>query len=252
MAVDAALMQRARESGEAVLRVYTWARPTVSFGRNQAAQEYYSAERLSGAGVDVVRRPTGGRAILHYREITYSVTAPASPATPLKAAYGLINDMLLEGLNMLGVNTQLAQAGGRAARPNASPCFASPSEGEVMAHGRKLVGSAQWREDGALLQHGSILVDDDQGLLMNYMTTPLAIRTRAGTPAGTPAAATPAATLRSILGRTPSAAEVAESLFDVVRRRADPDAAALAVEPLVSASRLFEGTFRDQTWTWRR
>lgn len=249
MAVDAALMQRARDTGEAVFRVYSWARPTVSFGRNQAAQEYYSAALLMAAGVDVVRRPTGGRAILHQREITYSVTAPALPATPLKAAYGVINDMLLEGLNMLGAGAQIAQASGRAGRPTAAPCFAGPSEGEMMAQGRKLVGSAQWREDGALLQHGSILVEDDQGLLINFMTTPLDITTPVS--AAMPGAM-PAATLRSILGRTPSASEVAASLFEVVRRRADPHAAALPVEPVVSASRAFEGTFIDEAWTWRR
>lgn len=113
-----------------------------------------------------------------------------------------------------------------------------------MAHGRKLVGSAQWREDGALLQHGSILVDDDQGLLMDFMTTPLGITTLAATPQ--------AATLRSILGRTLSASEFATSIFDVVRRRADPHVGALPVDPLVSTSRIFEGTFRDHAWTWRR
>lgn len=244
MAVDAALMQRVRESGEAVFRVYTWSRPTVSFGRNQAARECYSASRLDAEGVDVVRRPTGGRAIMHHREITYSVTAPALPAIPLKAAYGLINNMLLEGLNTMGTDAQLAGPVGRAARPTAAPCFDVPCEGEMTVQGRKLVGSAQWRKDGALLQHGSILVEDDQGLLVNFMTTPL------GT---TPLSTTPsAATLRSVLGRAPSTSEVAAALFNVVRRRADPDAASLAIDSLMTASRAFEASFRDSAWTWCR
>ena len=77
MALDEALMSRARRSGETVLRVYGWAAPTLSFGRHQRALGEYDEAALLRAGVGVVRRPTGGRALLHDREVTYSVTAPA-------------------------------------------------------------------------------------------------------------------------------------------------------------------------------
>lgn len=239
MAVDMALMQHARDTGEAVFRIYSWAAPTVSFGRNQNVRGHYSPERMFGARVDVVRRPTGGRSILHDREITYSVTAPTPAGSTLRAAYAAINDMLLDVLNRLGADVTLAQTSGRAARPSAAPCFEAPGEGEMTAAGRKLVGSAQWRENGALLQHGSILVEDDQQQLGNFMTSP---------PAVIPAPAT----LRSLLGRAPSTAEVATCVASVVRERADRDAAELAAEPVIEAGRGYQELFSDDRWTWRR
>src|SRR3954466_12069034 len=80
MALDEALMARAIETGEWVLRVYSWATPTLSLGRNQTARGRYDLGRIRERGLGVVRRPTGGRAILHDREITYSVTAPVDAA----------------------------------------------------------------------------------------------------------------------------------------------------------------------------
>ena len=84
MAIDDALMARARRTGEGVVRVYSWAEPTLSLGRNQWTAGVYSAERAHAVGVGVVRRATGGRALLHSREITYSVTAPAPPDESLR------------------------------------------------------------------------------------------------------------------------------------------------------------------------
>src|SRR5215210_4848764 len=74
MAIDDALLDRARGSGECVIRLYEWARPTLSLGRNQAARGQYDLARARELGIDFVRRPTGGRAVLHHREVTYSVT----------------------------------------------------------------------------------------------------------------------------------------------------------------------------------
>src|SRR5688500_20280749 len=76
MARDSALQTRAARTGETVFSIYSWARPTLSFGRHQPAAGHYDPEKITAASVDVVRRPTGGRAILHHREVTYSVTAP--------------------------------------------------------------------------------------------------------------------------------------------------------------------------------
>src|SRR5687768_14706976 len=76
MALDEALLERARDSGEAVARVYTWSRPTLSLGRNQTAAGRYDLALAAALGIDVVRRPTGGRAVLHHRELTYAVAAP--------------------------------------------------------------------------------------------------------------------------------------------------------------------------------
>src|SRR6185503_12044219 len=104
MALDEALMERARETNEWVLRVYSWSTPTISLGRNQSARGRYDLERIGQLGFGVVRRPTGGRAILHHREITYSVTAPAEEAGDLRQSYDRINQLLLHALNSLGVH----------------------------------------------------------------------------------------------------------------------------------------------------
>src|SRR5512142_1385967 len=86
MAVDEALMDRARTSGEGVLRMYGWSAPTLSLGRNQIAKGRYDLARAAAEGIGIVRRPTGGRALLHHREITYSVTAPVQFGTTLQEA----------------------------------------------------------------------------------------------------------------------------------------------------------------------
>jgi lipoate-protein ligase A len=248
MALDEALMTRARLSGEWVLRVYSWSRPTVSFGRNQTARGGYDAARIAASDLDVVRRPTGGRAILHYREVTYSVTAPVQDAGDLRESYGRINRLLLAALHTLGVDAVLAdsarkdQAGRDAFRgePGLQPCFHHPSPGEIMVSGRKLAGSAQWRCNGALLQHGSILVDDDQMQLASFMI-------QAGPPIPT------AATLRDALGRAPDRGEVAAALFAAVREHEDPAAAELSGDSILDErTQALRCRYLDPAWTWRR
>ena len=165
MARDTALMGRARETGECVFSVYSWATPTLSLGRNQAAKGRYDLDEIRRRGIDVVRRPTGGRALLHYHEVTYSVTAPLGDDEALRDSYARINRILLNGLIRVGVNANEAATAGRAPRPGDLPCFAAPAEGELVSGGAKLVGSAQVRENGALLQHGSILIEDDQRII---------------------------------------------------------------------------------------
>src|SRR4051812_35496724 len=91
MALDEALMDRARKTGEWVMRVYSWTRPTISLGRNQTARGHYELEAIRADDIDIVRRPTGGRAILHHREVTYSVTAPCDEAGDLRTSYARIN-----------------------------------------------------------------------------------------------------------------------------------------------------------------
>ena len=98
MALDEALMCYARDTGRWVLRVYSWRAPTLSLGRNQTARGGYDLERLADRGIAVVRRPTGGRAILHDREVTYSVVGPVADAGDLRESYGRINRLLLAGL----------------------------------------------------------------------------------------------------------------------------------------------------------
>jgi lipoate-protein ligase A len=240
MALDEALMARARRTGETVLRVYAWSLPTLSLGRNQRAVGLYRDQALADRGIGVVRRPTGGRALLHHREITYSVTAPCEDNTALLTEYGRINALLCSALGSLGVPVVVATPSARAAAPSAAPCFAEPARGELTLDGRKLVGSAQWRDRGAMLQHGSILVDDDQSTIAALLR-----ETVAPTPAP--------ATLRDALGRAPVMAEVGEALFDAVRTLADPDAAPLEIDrDLAHAATEIAARYRDDAWTWRR
>ncbi len=238
MALDEALMERSASTGEWICRVYSWAEPTISFGRNQAAVRHYERNRIEQR-LAVVRRPTGGRAILHHREITYCVTGPASDAGGLHESYVLINRLLVDGLRSLGVDVGVAASRVRAMQPGPVPCFDHPSSGELVARGQKLVGSAQWRSEHALLQHGSILIDDDQAQLTEFLRDPQQ-------------APPPAATLRVLLGREPSIEEVANSIFSAVASD-DPNVTSLSLDEslLESQSRLAE-RYADAAWTWRR
>jgi lipoyl(octanoyl) transferase len=242
MARDVALKARAAKTSETVFSIYSWERPTLSFGRNQTAAGLYDRERIRRAGIDVVRRPTGGRAILHDREVTYSVTAPLDERASLRETYSRINHILLDGLARLGVGAEVAARVERAPSPGIRPCFATPSEGELAAAGRKLVGSAQWRDSGALLQHGSILVDDDQSSLQSYVAS-AANRTET---------VPPPATLTFLLGRAPGAAEVANAMFEAVRNLEDPEARQLTEDEIRADALMQVPRFLDEEWTWRR
>ena len=232
-------MDRARRTGEWVLRVYSWKRPTISIGRNQTARGRYYLDRIADRGIDVVRRPTGGRAILHHREVTYSVTAPASDAGDLRESYLRINRLLVAALDAIGVCATPAAPMRRAPAPSIAPCFDEPSVGELTVEGRKLAGSAQWRADGALLQHGSILVQDDQSQLAEL--------TVGGAPIPAPA------TLEEVLRERPSVPSVADALFEAVRLHEDRSAEPIALdEDLRAGSSALVFRYLDSEWTWRR
>lgn len=240
MAMDEALHARAHATGETVLRVYEWSRPALSLGRNQAAAGCYGAERAAECGVEVVRRLTGGRALVHARELTYSVTAPVVAGERLQQSYARINAVLVAALRRLGVAAEVAVGDQPAPPPSTAPCFETPVRGELVVRGRKLVGSAQWRDDGALLQHGSILVDDDQPLLAALALTSIP-------------AAPAAATLRGELGAAPSAAALYDVLGEAVRDLEDPTAAPLADDDALRArADRLRARYLDARWTWRR
>lgn len=233
-------MRRAGSTGEATIRVYGWSVPTLSLGRNQPGRGCYDLTRARDLGVGIVRRPTGGRAVLHHREITYSVTARAERLGSLGESYGRINRLLLDGLRRLGVSAEIATPTGVAPLPSSAPCFETPVLGEIVAGGRKLVGSAQYREHDALLQHGSILVDDDQQLAGALLLVP-------ASPTPTPA------TLRALLGRAPTLDEAARALDQALASVEGAEATPLELdEPLREAARVATRMYEDHSWTWRR
>jgi lipoate-protein ligase A len=188
MATDLTLMDLARASGVGILRIYGWSQPTVSFGRNERTAGVYRANELSEAGLDVVRRPTGGRALLHAREVTYSVAMPISDQTRWLNAYDAVNLRLLRAMRSLGVPAHIATGSARPSRevPDNAPsaplpshdqglvCFSGIAQGEIAVGDRKLVASSVWRERGAYLQHGSILISDDQSRLGDLMAARMA------------------------------------------------------------------------------
>ena len=241
MARDEGLMARARESGESVFSVYAWEKPTLSLGRNQTARDLYDLQELNRRGVDVVRRPTGGRALLHHREVTYSVAAPIADGESLAETYRHINMILLDGLAKLGVDARESVRAEPTPRPDTLPCFAAPADGELVTRGAKLVGSAQVRENGAFLQHGSILIEDDQRLIAELLIS------------GSHDLRVPqAATLSESLGRAPAIEEVATALFDSVKRLKDPNALSLAETDIARFTAAHVEKYRSELWTWRR
>jgi lipoate-protein ligase A len=159
MAVDAALMESAEHSGRATLRFYRWDEPTLSLGyfQNHASRAAHIASNAS----PLVRRSTGGGAIVHDQELTYSLTAPvAHPlAADAEAMYQLLHGTLIEALAEWRVTTTLCQQGlGLRAAEEPFLCFQRRSVGDVLCGGDKVAGSAQRRKRGAILQHGSVLL----------------------------------------------------------------------------------------------
>jgi lipoate-protein ligase A len=163
MAVDAALLEAVSAgAAQPTLRFYGWSPPCLSLGYFQAL-DIVDLDACADRGVDVVRRPTGGRAILHDQEVTYSLALPAEVLGQdhgILPSYHRISRGIQSGLEQLGVRTTLApgSAGLRVAE-RGPICFDRPSSHEILLDGRKLVGSAQVRRGGALLQHGSILIE---------------------------------------------------------------------------------------------
>ena len=179
MALDEALLL-VHEAGTALptLRVYGWCQPTLSLGYAQNARQDVDLAACQAQGVAVVRRPTGGRAVLHDQEVTYSVVMPlllVDGPSPITEHYRRIGMALAAALQSLGVPVHLARPHVRAtpARALASPaCFAALSRYELSAAGKKIVGSAQKRAQCALLQHGSIPLWLDRQRLFQCFRVP--------------------------------------------------------------------------------
>lgn len=173
MAVDEALAEAAaREESPPTLRFYRWERPTLSLGRLQPTA-HVDEEALSHAGVDLVRRATGGRAILHYEELTYAVAAPVDEprmSGAIMDVYLRISEGLVSGLNSLGLGAINAEGSARAGRNVSPACFEIPSAYEIVIHGRKLIGSAQSRRGGHVLQHGSMPLTGSVSRIVDYLS----------------------------------------------------------------------------------
>ena len=163
---------------EGVLRFYRWNPYCISLGANQKIEEI-DLEKANQDNIDIVYRPTGGRAILHAEELTYSVIYPITENTSFRNIYHEINLALIKGL--INYNSALACLEMENIQPNfpnvykeqlAALCFAVPAKSEIKYAGKKLVGSAQKKMKHVLLQHGSILCGDFHLRIVDYLNVP--------------------------------------------------------------------------------
>ena len=245
MALDEALMlTRLRVPGPPTLRFFAWAPPTISLGYGQRLDGRIDVEAAARMGLGLVRRPTGGSAILHEgpdREVTYSVVAAAGDfpgADDLLGTYQFIGAALRAGLRGLGVPVEMVPV--QPSDPANTPafCFARTGSYELEVDGRKLVGSAQRRQGAAFLQHGAVMLAADRERLR-----------RAFPGGGDPLPGM--TTLEAVLGRCPSFDETVAALGEGFRAAHGIELrpGSLTAEELALADSLVETKYGTDDWT---
>jgi lipoate-protein ligase A len=168
MSLDSRLLELCEnDPGCGFLRLYQWDPPALSIGFFDPA-DAVDSDRAVRQGIDVVRRPTGGRVVLHKGDLTYSVVVPRS-AGSVAAVYGAISERIAEGLRSLGASVDISRGAPARSVGRGRPCFLSASRHEIVHGGRKMVGSAQRAGRRALLQHGSIPIDRGYLEVVDYM-----------------------------------------------------------------------------------
>ena len=211
MAIDEALLRsRLTDAGPPTLRFFAWAPPTLSLGYGQRLDARIDLAAAAALGLGLVRRPTGGSAILHEGpdlELTYSVVAQAGDfegADDLLATYRWIGSALTAGLVALGAPAAMVPV--QASDPASMPafCFARTGSFEIEVGGRKVVGSAQRRRGAGFLQHGAVMLGADPARLARVFPG-------AGDPLGG------MTTLEAACGRRPDYDETVEQLADAFR-----------------------------------
>lgn len=174
MAIDEAMLNACiqRNDVPATVRFYTWSPPAVSIGCLQKISGNFDPAQAKGFGLDTVRRPTGGRSVLHKGDLTYSVVfAENNPLIPrgILASYQKINQAVQRGLWRLGIPSQLCP---KRKVSRSSFCFSGVAQYEILVHGKKIMGNAQKRTKGACLQQGSIMAEDQQKLIRQLFPQP--------------------------------------------------------------------------------
>ncbi len=236
MALDEALLDIARDTGVAVLRLYRWPADSVSFGVHEAAARTWDRERLEAANVPAVRRPTGGRAVWHATaDLTYAVTQPVPPGQSIRSIYRTIHEHLASAVEALGVATELAVTPRRTPRlVGGGACFDAAAGGEVLIEGRKAIGSAQLVRGGALLQHGAIARSDPFHCLARFGRRELPV------------------TAGEAYIVLPDASHLARAIADHWLRLGATAAGPSVTDRAVEASAAHHDRYRSSAWTWRR
>jgi lipoate-protein ligase A len=173
MAVDEYLFHSLGGEPRTVVRFYQWARPTVSLGYSQAVEKVADIDFCRHHGIDIVRRMTGGKLVLHDKEITYSISSSDTAAfsTTLAESYRLISNGLIHGLEKMGLRARLAGEAPATYRRGRLPCFSHAARDEIEIDGRKIIGSAQKRVGTRFLQHGSIPLEASADSLQKVAAT---------------------------------------------------------------------------------
>ena len=186
MALDVTLGRLSQKLEEPILRIYSWERPTLSLGRHQKLDDL-DLEALEKLDLGCTRRPTGGRAVLHWDEVTYSVVFPKGTdefKMGVLELYGRISRIIENALRKIGLDVEISS--GRGWNPKNPSCFSSSSRYEIKLKGKKVVGSAQMRSSAFVLQHGSILLKPRWDLLSEVLKShpPVEILSRRATGTG--------------------------------------------------------------------
>jgi len=251
MAIDEAILTGVIDgTSPPTLRFYGWSPPCVSIGYAQSLRDEIDLDACARQGYGLVRRPTGGRAVLHIDELTYSVVAPQTEprvAGDILTSYRRLSRGLIAGLRLLGCD--VVQAGmQQPGQGKSAACFDLPSHYEVTALGRKLIGSAQVRRKGVVLQHGAIPLSGDIARLADVLAL-----SPAGRQSLRAKLSRRAVTLAEALGRPASFAQVVEALGQGFAQALclELKPGALAASEQAAVARLREKYAGDE-WTWSR
>ena len=178
MATDEALVQSVSQGAPPVFRVYAWSPPAISFGYAQRIDREVDLQKCRDQNIHIVRRSTGGRAVLHWNELTYSVICHKDDPTvggSIQDAYKKISLALMAGVKRLGANVTFESRRQEQPSPRGkeltAPCFTSTAQHEVTLNGRKLIGSAQQRIGHTILQHGSLLLGPEHKHIVHLFPT---------------------------------------------------------------------------------
>jgi len=240
MAADEAILLHAdRSAMPPTLRLYSWSPPCVSVGRFQKVDGNVDTEACAALGFHLVRRPTGGRAILHHHEVTYGIVAPLGGAGILES-YRELSTGLLRAVELLGASASYGSDAAAASGQGAS-CFAHAARCDLVADGRKIIGSAQVRTQRHLLQQGSIPLRVDLELNAKVFGW------RSTLDAGA------AGSLADVLGRVVSADEVVEAVVRGFRESMglQMEPGVLEAEEEQLARELLERKYGTDAWTLR-
>jgi lipoate-protein ligase A len=237
------------------LRFYRWKPACLSVGRFQNVGKQVDLENLRDLGIDLVRRPTGGRAVLHDDELTYSVVVSEKllPGSVLET-YMTLSQALADGLRALGIPAELTEVErgvtARDPRFKHAACFSAPSWYEIEACGKKIIGSAQVRKGGVILQHGSIPLTMDPAKLARCFKT----RSPGGAERLQSMLAGKAAGLSEICGRYISSRELERELTRAFERVLGWKAERGSLTPweVGEAVRLSQGKYGSMGWTMER